>query len=231
MMFDTTLLIITIGFAILGFIVSRKLKNVFQKYSTIPLTTSLTGREIAEKMLKDHGIYDVNITCVPGSLSDHYNPSNKTVNLSEDVYHKNSVSSAAVAAHECGHAVQHAKAYGPLGLRSALVPIVNIGNKMMNFIFIGMIFLAFSYQMYNQALLIIIVCQSALALFTLITLPVEFDASNRALIWLNNHQITDTDGQNKAKIALKWAASTYVIAAIGAITTLLYYVMRFNSND
>lgn len=231
MIFDTSLLIITIGFALIGFIVSWKLKKVFQEYANIPLTTGMTGRQVAEKMLHDHGIYDVNITCVPGTLSDHYNPSNKTVNLSEEVYHRNSVSAAAVAAHECGHAVQHAKAYGPLKMRSLLVPVVSFGNKMMNMVFIAMIFLAFSYQMYNQALIVIIIGQAAIALFTLVTLPVEFDASNRALAWLNQHQITNSEGQEKAKIALKWAASTYVIAAIGAVTTLLYYVMRFNSND
>jgi Zn-dependent membrane protease YugP len=231
MIFDTGLLIITIGFAIIGFAVSWKLKKVFQAFSEIPLTSGMTGREVAEKMLKDNGIFDVNITCVPGSLTDHYNPSNKTVNLSEEVYHRNSVSAAAVAAHECGHAVQHATAYGPLNMRSLLVPVVTIGNKMMNFVYIAMIFLAFSYQMLNTALIVIIICQAAITLFTLVTLPVEFDASNRALIWLNQHKITDANGQEKAKTALKWAASTYLIAAIGAITTLLYYVMRFNNND
>lgn len=229
--FDLGLLILMVIFAIVGFALNGRLKSVFSKYSKVPLLTGMTGKEIAEKMLRDNGIYDVQVTCVPGSLTDHYNPANKTVNLSPEVYKGVSVAAAAVAAHECGHAVQHALAYAPLKMRSALVPVVNFGSKMMNYIFIGMIFLAFSYEMYNQALLVIIIGQALITLFSLVTLPVEFDASERALVWLNQANVTDYEGQKKAATALKWAASTYVVAAIAAITTLLYYVMRYTSND
>lgn len=191
----------------------------------------MSGKEIAERMLNDHGIYDVSVVSVGGTLTDHYNPSNKTVNLSPEVYSGRSVAAAAVAAHEVGHAVQHAEAYAPLTMRSKLVPIVNFGTKMMNFVFLGMLFLAYSYSLYNQALLVIIIGQALITLFTFITLPVEFDASRRALVWLDGAQVTDAEEYDKASIALKWAASTYVVAAIGAITTLLYYVMRYTSND
>lgn len=231
MIFDSGLLILTICFAVIGFVLSGKLKRVFAKYSKVPLLTQLTGKEVAEKMLADHGLHDVRVTCVPGKLTDHYHPGTKTVNLSEEVYHHNNVSAAAVAAHECGHAVQHAQAYAPLKMRSALVPAVNFGSKMMNIVFIGMIFLAFSYELYNQALLVIIIGQALITLFSIVTLPVEFDASQRALVWLNTSNITDYEGQQKAATALRWAASTYVVAAIAAITTLLYYVLRYTSND
>lgn len=230
MIYDWGLLILTGIFALVGFALNGRLKSVFNKYSKVPLLTGMTGREIAEKMLRDHGITDVKVTSVEGSLTDHYNPLTKTVNLSPEVYQGNSIAAAAVAAHECGHAVQHAEAYAPLRLRSALVPAVNFGTKAMNFMFIAMIVLAFSYNIWQQALLVIIIGQGLISLFSVVTLPVEFDASQRALVWLNRANITDYDGQQKAAKALKWAASTYVVAAVAAITTLLYYVMRYTSD-
>ena len=177
---------------IVGGIVSSRLKNKFKKYSQVSLANGMTGKDIAEKMLADHGICDVKVVSVPGRLTDHYNPSDKTVNLSPDVYSHCSVASAAVAAHECGHAVQHAQAYSWLQLRSALVPAVSFSSKMLNFIFI-MMFLGAGFLGWfgiDTALLVVIVFQSAITLFTLVTLPVEFDASNRALIWLKQKNIT-----------------------------------------
>lgn len=229
--FNPWLLLITIVFAVLGFWVSSRLKTVFKKYSKVPLLSGMTGKDIAEKMLSDNGIYDVKVTSVPGELTDHYNPSNKTVNLSPSVYNGRNISAAAVAAHECGHALQHAQAYAPLQLRSKLVPIVNYSGRILNFLYIGMIFLAFSYSLYNQALLVIIACQAVITLFSVITLPVEFDASNRALVWLNGTSITDSNGMNKASTALKWAASTYLVAALASIATLLFYVLQYMGGD
>lgn len=230
-MFSPVLLVITIFFAIVGFLVSRRLKSVFKKYSEVYLSSHMTGKEIAEKMLNDNRIHDVQVLSVPGELTDHYNPMNKTVNLSPDVYNGRHISAAAVAAHECGHAVQHAQAYAPLKLRSTLVPIVSYGNKVMNFVYIGMIFLAFSYSMYNQALLVIIICQAAITLFTVVTLPVEFDASQRALVWLNGSGVANREEEKQAATALKWAASTYVVAALASIATLLYYVMQYSGRN
>lgn len=230
MYFDPILLILAVIFGIAGFVASSRLKSVFEKYSKVPLRTGMTGKEIAEKMLNDNNIYDVKVVSVPGKLTDHYNPMDKTVNLSPEVYNGRSISAAAVSAHECGHAVQHAQAYAPLQLRSKLVPVVNMSNKVLNFVYIGMILLAFSYQIYNQALIIIIACQAFITLFSVITLPVEFDASQRALIWINGAGVTDRDGEHKAAIALKWAASTYVVAALASIATLLYYILRYTSN-
>ena len=230
MLYDWGLLILTGFFALIGFALNGRLKSVFSKYSKVPLLTGLTGREVGEKMLREHGVYDVKITCIEGSLTDHYNPLTKTVNLSPSVYNGSNISAAAVAAHECGHAVQHAESYAPLRLRSALVPAVNFGTKAMNFVFIGMIVLAFSYNIWQQALVVIIIGQALISLFSIVTLPVEFDASQRALLWLNRSNITDYEGQQKAAKALKWAASTYVVAAIAAITTLLYYVLRYTSD-
>lgn len=229
MMFDPILIVITIVFMVIGMIASRKLKNRFAEYSEVPTSSGLSGKEIAEKMLKDNDVRDVQVISVDGQLTDHYNPANKTVNLSHDVYNGRNVAAAAVAAHECGHAVQHATAYSWLQMRSTLVPIVNFSGKAMNFVMIGMIFLAASYQMYNQALLVIIVLQAAITLFSLITLPVELDASNRALVWLNTSRVTRGEEYDKAKNALKWAASTYAIAALASIATLLYYILRYTS--
>lgn len=227
MIFDPFLLVIMIVFAGIGFLVSRRLKKVFEEYSQVPLRSGLTGAQIAAKMLNDHGIRDVNIVSVQGKLTDHYNPTDKTVNLSPEVYGANSISAAAVAAHEVGHAVQHATEYSWLQMRSTLVPIVNFSNKALNWVYIGMIFLAFSSGMWDTMLLTIIVLQSAITVFTLITLPVEIDASNRALLWLNQSGLTQGEEHEKATTALNWAGRTYIVAALASVTTLLYYVMRY----
>jgi len=222
--------VIIIAFAIISFAVNSRLKNKFKKYSKQPLYSGLSGREVAEKMLADNGIYDVQVTCVQGHLTDHYNPSNKTVNLSEQVFHGRSIAAAAVAAHECGHAVQHATEYGMLQLRTALVPLQAISGKIMNFIFLMMIFGgAFLYQSfpYDIVLLVIIAAYGVFTLFAFITLPVEFDASNRALAWIDQKGIVTSQEHEGAKDALKWAAMTYVVAAIASLVTLLYYIMAF----
>lgn len=221
-------LIITGFFMLVGWIVSSTLKRKFQRYSEIHLTKNLTGGEVARLMLADHGLSDVQVISVEGQLTDHYNPTNKTVNLSDAVYHGRNAAATAVAAHECGHAVQHAKAYSMLELRSAMVPIQNISGKVINFVFIAMMFGAFAVKglfSIETALLIIIACYGVFALFALITLPVEFDASKRALAWIDQRGIVTRQEHDMAKDALKWAAMTYVVAAIGAITMLLYYVM------
>lgn len=213
---------------IVGGIVSNRLKKKFKKYSLVTLSNGMTGKDIAEKMLADHGIRDVKVVSVTGKLTDHYNPTDKTVNLSPDVYNKCSVASAAVAAHECGHAVQHATAYSWLQMRSAMVPAVAFSSKMLNFIFIMMLlgasFLKFGM---DTALLVVIIFQSAITLFTLVTLPVEFDASNRALVWLNSKNITNQQNHPLAVDALKWAAGTYVVAALASLTQLAYYIMLY----
>ena len=220
--------LIIIFFMIVGGIVSSRLKKKFKKYSLVTLSNGMTGKDIAEKMLADHGIRDVKVVSVAGKLTDHYNPADKTVNLSPDVYNKCSVASAAVAAHECGHAVQHATAYSWLQMRSAMVPAVAFSSKMINFIFIMMLlgasFLKFGM---DTALLVVIIFQSAITLFTLVTLPVEFDASNRALVWLNSKNITNQQNHPLAVDALKWAAGTYVVAALASLTQLAYYIMLY----
>ncbi|WKZ59305.1 MAG: zinc metallopeptidase [Cyclobacteriaceae bacterium] len=217
-------------FMVIGMIVSGRLKSKFRKYSEIRLNRDLSGAEIAKLMLADNGIHDVQVLSVEGELSDHYNPANKTVNLSPEVYHGRSAAAAAVAAHECGHAVQHATAYSMLQFRSAMVPIQNVSGKIMNMIFWAMI-LGGSFMQsilpWNSALLIIIACYGVFTLFAFVTLPVEFDASRRALAWIENRGIVNRQEHDMAKDALKWAAMTYVVAAIGALTTLLYYVMMF----
>lgn len=225
-------LFIGIIFMIIGWAVSSKLKNKFRKYSQIGLMSGMSGREIAEKMLKDNGIYDVKVTSVEGELTDHYNPATKTVNLSPDVYHGRSAAAAAVSAHECGHAVQHATAYSMLEFRSAMVPVQNISATVINVIFMAMIFGGFFIQSFMPtAMLIIIACYAIFALFALITLPVEFDASKRALAWIEKNGVVTTTEHDMAKDALKWAAMTYVVAAIGALVTLFYYVMMFLGGD
>ena len=226
--FNPSLLVIIIAFMIIGWIVSRKLKKVFEEYSTIPLLNGMTGKQVAEKMLHDNGIYDVTVTCVEGQLTDHYNPEEKTVNLSPLVYEGRSISAAAVAAHECGHAVQHATAYQWLMLRTRIIPIVNFSTGMLNMIYFGMFFLAYFAHMYNQALLLIIGLQAIITLFPLITLPVEIDASRRGLAWLENANITRGEDFTKAKTALSWAAMTYIVAALASITTLLYYILQYS---
>lgn len=223
-------LLITGFFMLVGWIVSSRLKSKFQQYSEIHLTKNLTGAEVARLMLADHGLSDVQVISVEGQLTDHYNPASKTVNLSEAVYHGRNAAATAVAAHECGHAVQHAKAYSMLELRSAMVPIQNISAKVINFVFLAMMFGAFAFRgIFSPeiALLVIIACYGVFALFALVTLPVEFDASKRALAWIDNRGIVTRQEHDMAKDALKWAAMTYVVAAIGAITMLLYYVMIF----
>ena len=223
-------IVITVFFMLVGWIVSSRLKSKFQKYSEVHLTKDLTGADVARLMLADNGIHDVQVISVEGQLSDHYNPANKTVNLSHGVYNGRNAAATAVAAHECGHAVQHAKAYSMLELRSALVPIQNISAKVINIVFMAMMFGAFAVKglfSFDTALLVIIACYGVFALFALITLPVELDASKRALVWIEARGIVTKQEHGMAKDALKWAAMTYVVAAIGAITMLLYYVMIF----
>jgi uncharacterized protein len=225
------IMLVSLLFLGISFLVSAVLKSKFAKYSKELLSNGLTGREIAEKMLKENGIYDVKVTSVEGFLSDHYNPLNKTVNLSPDVYNGVSVSAAAVAAHECGHAVQHATQYGPLMLRSRMVPAVKVSSMLVNWVLLaGVVILATTRN--PTVLLIGIIAMGVTVLFTLITLPVEFDASKRALAWLNNANITNSQEYPKAKDALKWAATTYVVAALAAVVTLIQYIMIYlNSRD
>jgi Zn-dependent membrane protease YugP len=224
------LLIIGLVFMVVGMLVSQKLKSKFREYSQIQLSRNLSGAEIARLMLADHGIYDVTVTSVEGELTDHYNPVNKTVNLSPEVYHGRSAAAAAVAAHECGHAVQHATAYSMLEFRSAMVPIQNISSRIINIIFFMMMFGAFAVKglfSFDTALLVIIGCYTVFALFALVTLPVEFDASRRALAWIESRGIVTSREHDMAKDALKWAAMTYVVAAVAALASLLYWVMIF----
>jgi len=224
------LLIIGIVFMVIGSIVSGRLKSKFREYSQTRLAQNLTGAEIARLMLADNGIHDVKVISVEGQLTDHYNPTNRTVNLSEEVYNGRNAAAAAVASHECGHAVQHATAYSMLELRSAMVPIQNVTSKLMNIIFFAMMFGAFAVKglfSFDIAILVIIGCYSIFALFALITLPVEFDASRRALAWIENRGIVNRQEHDMAKDALKWAAMTYVVAAIAALASLMYWVMIF----
>ncbi|MGZ8540525.1 MAG: zinc metallopeptidase [Chitinophagaceae bacterium] len=202
------------------------LKGKFSKYSKVPLRNGLTGKEIAEKMLRENGIYDVKVVSVDGFLSDHYNPVNKTVNLSPDVYNGTSVSAAAVSAHECGHAVQHATAYQWLALRSKLVPAVQVSSNLVNWVLLVGVIMAASGGN-TTVLLVGIILMAVTVIFSLITLPVEFDASKRALAWLSHTNATTTDEYPKAKDALKWAAMTYLVAALAAVVTLIQYVMLY----
>ncbi|MBE7442207.1 MAG: zinc metallopeptidase [Flavobacteriales bacterium] len=233
-MFTSPAFIIGIVFMLIGLAVSQMLKSKFNKYSKIPLSTNLSGKEIAEKMLKQHGIYDVKVESVPGKLTDHYNPLNKTVNLSPEVYEGRNAAAAAIAAHECGHAVQHATAYSMLKLRSALVPLQNASGKIINIIVMVSIF--GGYFLYNAIpfdiiLYVIIAAYAVITTFSLVTLPVEFDASNRALVWIRTNGIVNSSEYDNAKDALKWAASTYVVAAIGSLATLMYYVSLLGRRD
>lgn len=223
------MILILIVFMIIGFIVSNRLKNKFKKYAQIELNSGLSGREIAELMLVDNNIRDVQVTCIGGQLTDHYNPGNKTVNLSPDVYHGRSAAAAAVASHECGHAVQHATAYSFLEFRSAMVPIQNISAKVLNFLMIGMFLFGFAVHSIglDTIFLVVVAAQAVITLFALVTLPVEFDASKRALAWIDQRGIVTSQEHVMAKDALHWAAMTYVVAAISAITQLLYFVMIF----
>ena len=217
-------LIIVIG--LVGLLVQWKLKSVFAKYSKVVSPGGLTGAQIAQKMLNDNGIYDVSVTCVKGQLTDHYNPSKKTVNLSEDVFNMNSVSAAAVAAHECGHAVQHKVGYAPLRLRSALVPVVNISSQLsMIVIIIGLLII----NIFPPLFWVGIAMFALVFLFSVITLPVEFNASRRALAWLQSSNSLGETELAQAKEALRWAASTYVVAALSSLASLLYYIGLGNS--
>lgn len=220
----STYWILFIAIALASYLVQANLNNKFKKYSRIPLGNGMTGREVAEKMLRDNGIYDVKVISTPGQLTDHYNPTNKTVNLSEGVYLSDSVAAAAVAAHECGHAVQHARAYAPLKMRSALVPVVSAASHWVSWILLAGILLI---QTFPQILLAGIILFASTTLFSFITLPVEIDASRRALAWLNRAGITTSRNQTQARDALKSAAYTYVIAALSSLATLVYYVMIY----
>lgn len=211
-------------FMLLSWLVQSRLKSKFEKYSKIPISGGMTGHEISSLMLRQNGIYDVKIGSVQGQLTDHYNPANKTINLSPDVYHGRSVMAAAVAAHETGHALQHAKAYSWLQMRSALVPVVSISSRWVQWILLGGILLI---NVFPQLLLIGIIMFAATTIFSFITLPVEFDASKRALVWLESSGITSTQQHDMAKDGLKWAAMTYVVAALASLATLLYYLMIF----
>ena len=213
--------ILLIGIALISYLVQANLKSKFEKYSKMPLANGMTGRDVAIKMLHDNGIYDVKVTSTPGMLTDHYNPANKTVNLSEGVYGSNSVAAAAVAAHECGHAVQHARAYAPLKMRSALVPVVQFSSSIVSWVLLAGILMV---QSMPQILLAGIVLFAATTLFSFITLPVEINASKRALVWMSSAGITNVFNHKAAESALKSAAYTYVVAALSSLATLIYYV-------
>ncbi|MDR1407363.1 MAG: zinc metallopeptidase [Tannerella sp.] len=217
---------IFIGIALLSWIVSHRLKAKFEEYSQVPLPGGMTGCEVAKKMLADSGIYDVTVTSAPGMLTDHYNPVNRTVNLSREVYSGRSVAAAAVAAHECGHAVQHARAYAPLKMRSALVPVVQFSSNIVQWVLLGGMLMM---RTFPQLLLAGIALFAFTTAFSFVTLPVEINASRRALAWLSNAGITDINTHGKAEDALRSAAYTYVVAAVGSLATLLYYVMIFMS--
>lgn len=229
-MISTGQIVILVVFMLLGMIISSQLKSKFRKYSKIAVNYGMTGKDVAQKMLRENGMHDVSVVSVQGELTDHYNPANKTVNLSREVYYGQSVSAAAVAAHETGHAIQHNRAYSMLQFRTALVPLQNISAKVMNIIFIAMFFGAFALPhifSFNLAIMIIIVCYVIFTLFALVTLPVEIDASRRALAWLNSSNITSMETHDKARDALKWAAYTYVIAALASLAMLLYFIFMF----
>ncbi|MDQ3393343.1 MAG: zinc metallopeptidase [Bacteroidota bacterium] len=226
------LIVIGIIFMIISFAVSSRLKSKFKKYSQTTLGSNLSGAQIAQLMLRDNGLTDVQVLSVEGKLTDHYNPANKTVNLSPEVYHGRNAAAAAVAAHECGHAIQHATAYSFLEMRSAMVPVQNVSAKILNFvvmisIFGGAFLMGGNFQ---PALIIIIGCYLVLTLFSFITLPVEFDASKRALAWIQQRNIVNPGEHEMAKDALKWAAMTYVVAALGSLVTLLYFISMFLGN-
>jgi Zn-dependent membrane protease YugP len=224
--------LILIAFMIIGFLVQSRLKSKFAKYSNIPLATGLSGREVALRMLHDNGIHDVEVMSVPGKLTDHYDPTKKTVNLSPEVYNGRSVAAAAVAAHEVGHAIQHATAYSWLEFRSKMVPAVSFSSRMMSFVFIFMFIGAGVVNMFPFTTVIwtIVILQGIITLFTLVTLPVEYDASDRALAYLSTSGITGSLEHGQAKDALTWAANTYLVAALASLTQLAYWVMLLLAN-
>ena len=220
--------IIFIGFMILSWITQHNLKQKFDAYSKVPTSPGLTGREVAERMLRDNGIYDVTVTCTPGALTDHYNPVERTVNLSEPVYNTCSIAAAAVAAHECGHAVQHACAYGPLQMRSALVPIVSFASSWVQWVLLaGMVLI----ETFPSIMALGVALFALTTLFSFVTLPVEIDASRRATRWLQTAGITTPANHAMAVSALRSAAYTYVVAALGSLATLLYYASFLLRND
>ena len=225
---DTNYLILFIGIALLSYIVQANLKSKFEKSSKIPIGGGMTGRDIAIKMLHDNGIYDVKVTSTSGTLTDHYNPMNNTVNLSEGVYNSCSIAAAAVAAHECGHALQHAQAYAPLKMRSALVPFVSFASKSLTWVLLlGII----TVETFPQILLCGIILFASTTLFSFITLPVEIDASRRALAWLSSAGITNISNHSQATSALRSAAYTYVVAALSSLATLIYYILIYSRRD
>ena len=216
---------------LVSMLVSSRLKKKFKKYSQVHLRNGMSGAEIAQKMLQDHGISDVKVVSTSGMLTDHYNPANKTVNLSEGVYNQRNAAAAAVAAHEVGHAVQHATAYSWLTMRSKIVPVVNIASGLSQWVIMGGLMLSFSSPMGKMIMLAGIILFGIMAAFSIITLPVEYDASNRALKWLESKNMLSREEHAGAKDALKWAARTYLVAAIGALATLMYFVMRFAASS
>ncbi len=220
--------VIMIVFFVISFLVGQQLRSKFAKYSRVSLAKGLSGKEVAELMLSNNGINDVRVISVEGQLTDHYNPTDKTVNLSPDVYNGRSVAAAAVAAHECGHAIQHAKSYAFLQMRSSLVPVVSIASRYVQWVLLAGVILL---QTFPAILLIGVVMLALTTLFSFITLPVEFDASRRALAWLNSTGLTYGESADNARDALKWAALTYVVAALGSLATLLYYLGFLNGND
>lgn len=225
------LILIVVVFALAGFVVSRKLKSKFKKYSQVALKANLSGAEIAKLMLADHNISDVQVLSVEGQLTDHYNPGNKTVNLSPDVYYGRNAAAAAVASHECGHAVQHATSYAWLNLRSTLVPLQNSAGKILNIVLIASLFGGFALGLpYEWVGFVVVGAYSIMTLFTIVTLPVEFDASNRALAWIKTRNIVTPDEYAMSKDSLKWAAMTYVVAALASMATLAYYIFMFFGN-
>ncbi len=227
----SSIMLVSVIFMFLGMLAQYKLKSKFKEYSQVPTSSGLSGKEIAEKMLRDNGIFDVQVVSVGGFLSDHYNPANKTVNLSPDVFEGRSVSAAGVAAHECGHAVQHATAYSMLTLRSKLVPAVKISSTFSQWVIMaGLGIMGFGGG--NPKILLAgIFLFAASTLFSVITLPVEFDASKRALVWLDNARITKPVEHEKAKDALNWAAMTYVVAALASIAMLVQYILIYTSRS
>ena len=220
----TGIYFISIAFMLIGWLVSMQLKRKFELYSRTPVSSGLSGQQIAEKMLQDNGITDVRVISVEGRLTDHYNPLDKTVNLSHDVFYGRNAAAAAVSAHECGHAVQHAKAYAMLQVRSALVPVVSFASGWVHWVLLGGILLVNTFP---SLLLIGILLFATITLFSLITLPVEFDASRRALVWLESSRTVTAQEHTQSKDALWWAAMTYVVAALSALATLFYYIMIY----
>ncbi|MFY0594153.1 zinc metallopeptidase [Roseivirga sp.] len=229
---DPLFIALIVGIAIISWAVQSSLKRKFKKYSQVGLQMGLSGKEVAELMLRDNGIDDVQVLSVQGRLTDHYNPLDKTVNLSPDVYNGRSVMATAIAAHECGHAVQHATAYAPLKMRSALVPIQALSGKILNILFFAMIFgVGASFLPYETAGVLIVGVYSVFTVFAFVTLPVEYDATKRALAWIDERNIVNGTEHDMAADALNAAARTYLVAALGSLAMLLYYAMAFLGND